>query len=433
MAVARITKREVDGLQPGQWVWDSEVKGFGIRRQTTDAVFYVLRYRANGKQSFFAIGRHGSPWTPETARREAKRLQGQVAAGVDPQAEKKKQRAERNALTEITFGEAVELYLARDCWKPGTLIQIRHHLRSLAEPLHPLKLCEIDRRRVAQLLGSIQTNSGPVSRNRTRTSISAMYKWLDAEGRVAEGTNPAAGTAIADEGPSRERVLMQTELAEVWAALGNDHVGDIVRLLILTGQRRNEIGKLRWSEIDFDNALLTLPPERTKNKRTHELPLAPQALAILRRWANQTRRARTNDGPVFEPIGWDLRKKKLDNAIFAKRREADPKAKPMPHWTLHDLRRTCATGLAELGVLPHVIEFTLNHLSGFRSGVAAIYNRNRYLPEMRDALERWANHVDPMILPSPKSVSVRAVPLEGAEGPRASFAERLARVVMGRD
>jgi integrase len=358
-------------------------------------VFYLLRYRANGKQSFFSIGRHGSPWTPEMARKEAKRLQGRVVSGIDPQVEKRKQRAERNEPTEVTFGEAVELYLARDSWKPGTLVQIKHHLRSLAQPLRSLKLSEIDRRRVAQLLASIQTNSGPVSRNRTRTSISAMFTWLDKEGQLPEGfANPAAGTVIADEGPSGDRVLMRTELAEVWDALPDNHVGDIIRLLILTGQRRNEIAKLQWSEIDLDKSSLTLAPARTKNKRIHELPLAPQALAILRRWASQGGgSSRANDRHVFEPVGWDLRKKKLDNSILAKRLEADPKAKPMAHWTLHDLRRTCATGLAELGVLPHVIECILNHLSGFRSGVAAIYNRNRYLPEMRAALERWADHV----------------------------------------
>jgi integrase len=280
-------------------------------------------------------------------------------------------------------------------------VQIANHLRSLAKPLHPLSLTEIDRRRVAEVLGAIQTKSGPVARNRTRTSISAMYRWLDQEGRVDEGTNPAAGTAIVDEGPGRDRVLSNTELADVWLALGDDHVGDIIRLLILTGQRRNEITKLRWSEIDFDRALLTLPPARTKNKRTHELPLSPQALAILQRWVAREARGRANDGLVFDPVGWDVRKKKLDKAILANR---GPGAKPMPHWTLHDLRRTAATGMAELGVLPHVIECVMNHLSGFRAGVSGIYNRNSYLPEMREALKRWSNKVDAIVELSPQAV-----------------------------
>jgi len=389
MTVSKLTKRVVEGVSKGEVIWDSEVKGFGARRQRTDAVFYLLRYRLNGKQSFYSIGRHGSPWTTDEARTQAKRLLGQIASGVDPLAERKAQR-EANP-EELTFGEASERYIKAKLseWKPGTAVQVINHLRSLAKPLHPLPLVEINRRKLAEVLQAIQTNSGPIARNRTRTSISAMYKWLDAEGLVPEGTNPAAGTASADEGPSRDRVLTQAELAEVWAALDDDHVGDIIRLLVLTGQRRNEITKLRWSEIDFDKALLTLPPARTKNKRTHELPLAPQALAILKRWTAHGVRGKTNDGLVFDAVGWDLRKKKLDKAILANR-----DGKPMPHWTLHDLRRTCATGLAELGVLPHLIECILNHLSGFRSGVAAIYNRNRYLPEMREALVKWADHVD---------------------------------------
>jgi len=394
MAVAKITKRVAEAVPKGEVIWDSEVTGFGARRQRTNAVFYLLRYRLNGKQSFYSIGRHGSPWTPDEARTQAKRLLGQIASGIDPLMDRKLQREERKQAKPegLSFGEASECYIKAKLseWKPGIAKQVINHLRSLSKSLHPLPLVEINRRRVAELLASIQTNSGPIARNRTRTSISAMYKWLDAEGLVPEGTNPAAGTATADEGPSRDRVLSQEELAEVWGALGDDHVSDIIRLLVLTGQRRDEITKLRWSEIDFEKALLTLPPARTKNKRTHELPLSPQALAILQRWAATSKgNGKVNDGMVFEPVGWDIRKKKLDKAILA-----NQGGKPMPHWTLHDLRRTAATGLAELGVLPHVIECILNHLSGFRAGVAAIYNRNRYVPEMREALCKWADYIE---------------------------------------
>jgi integrase len=419
MAVAKITKRVAEAVPKGEVIWDSEVKGFGVRRQRTDAVFYLLRYRLNGKQSFYSIGRHGSPWTPDEARTQAKRLLGQVASGIDPLAERKAQR-ETNP-EGLTFVEASEHYIKAKLseWKPGTAKQVTHHLRNLAKPLHPLPLVEINRRSISELLGDIQKNSGPIARNRTRTSISAMYKWLDAEGLIAEGTNPAAGTATADEGPSRDRVLTQAELAEVWAALGKDHVSDIVRLLILTGQRRDEITKLCWSEIDFDKALITLPPMRTKNKRTHELPLAPQALTILQRWATNAAgstnkgNGKANDKLVFDRVGWDLRKKKLDKAILANRG-----GKQMRHWTIHDLRRTCATGLAELGILPHVIECILNHLSGFRSGVAAIYNRNRYLPEMRAALCKWADYVEG--LASGRTVTTLRPSKASSNGQRAS-------------
>ena len=404
MAVAKLTKTIVEGMGKGERIWDTAVGGFGVRRQTTDAAWYLLRYtnRATGQQRTISIGRHGSPWTVDSARTEARRLLGLVASGRDPLAEKQQQRDERKRPkpAETTFGEAAEAYIAAKMgsWKPGSAIQIKHHLRKLSKPLHHFALSEINRRRVADVLAQIQANSGPIARNRTRTSISAMFTWLDMEGRLPEGlANPASGTARAEEAPSRERVLTRSELAEVWAALPDDHVGDVLRLLILTGQRRNEIAKLRWSEIDFDKALIVLPPARTKNKRTHELPLVPQALAILQRRAVQGNGARTNDGRVFEPIGWGARKIKLDAAILAKRRGLEPKAKPMPHWIIHDLRRTAATGMADLGVLPHIIEAILNHVSGHKGGVAGIYNRARYEEPMREALAKWGAHVEVML------------------------------------
>ena len=390
MAVAKITKREVDQLGTGETVWDTIVKGFGIRRQRSEGVFYVLRYRFGRKQKIMSLkGRHGSPWTVETARTEAKRLLGLVAGGRDPLAERE---AADVAQPELTFSAAVDRYIAykRANWKPGSFAQINHHLNNQAKPLHKLVLPEVTRLRVANLLDEIEQNSGPVARNRTRTSLFAIFEWLTKRG-LFEGANPVAGTDRAAEGRGRERVLAGSELAALWAALGDDRFGNIVRLLILTGQRRLEIGNLRWSETDFDRALLVLPPERVKNGRLHEVPLSPQALAILRRLSQSPKRSRANDDLVFSRFsGWSVAKAELDKAL--------PKA--MPHWTLHDLRRTCATGMAELGVLPHIIEACLNHISGHKAGVAGTYNRARYLPEMRTALELWANHVDAVVIPS---------------------------------
>jgi integrase len=313
-------------------------------------------------------------------------LLGLVASGRDPLAERE---AEADAQPEITFAVAVDRYIAhkRAVWKPGSFAQINHHLNNQAKPLHKLALAEVSRLRIANLLDEIEKEDGPIACNRTRTSLFAIFEWLTKRG-LFEGANPVAGTDRAAEGRGRERVLSGPELAPLWAALGDDRFSNIVRLLLLTGQRRNEIGKLRWSEVDFDRAMLVLPPERVKNGRTHEVPLSPQALAILRRLPQSPKR---NDDLVFSRFsGWSVAKAELDKAL--------PKA--MPHWTLHDLRRTCATGMAELGVLPHIIEACLNHISGHKAGVAGTYNRARYLPEMRTALELWANHVDAVVIPS---------------------------------
>jgi integrase len=188
-----------------------------------------------------------------------------------------------------------------------------------------------------------------------------------------------AGTGRADEAHSRDHVLTDQELSAVLKALGQDQFSNIVRLLVLTGQRRNEIGGLRWSEVDFDRGLIVLPPARTKNKRAHELPMSKQVRAILDR---QPRRSEFVWGRRW--TSWSNGKDDLDQLLSTSIRD----------WRLHDLRRTAATMMAELSILPHIIEAILNHVSGHRAGVAGIYNRARYETEMRQALQRWADHVE---------------------------------------
>ena len=160
-------------------------------------------------------------------------------------------------------------------------MEIERYLRGHAAALHKLRLDQIDRRKVAVLLGEVETNSGPVARNRVRSALSAFFNWCVSEGLLE--TNPVQGTATANEGGSRDRVLTKEELRKLWRNLGDDRFADIVRLLLLTGQRRNEIGKLQWGEVDLARKELVLPPARVKNGRQHEVPLSAQAVAILER------------------------------------------------------------------------------------------------------------------------------------------------------
>ncbi len=366
MATGKVTIASLAKLEG--WLWDTSVVGFGARRQR-DGVFYYLRYRQNGSQQMRSIGRHGSPWTPDTARSRARELLGVVAGGSNPFAQ---------ALAAEGFGAEVDRYLERKrpSLKPTAFSEVARYLRNHCAPLHRLSLGQIDRRTVAVLLGEIETNSGPVSRNRCRTWLSGFFSWCITEGLL--DTNPVVGTAKANEGGSRERVLTQDELRKLWQNLSDGRFPDIVRLLLLTGQRRNEIGRLQWSEIDQARKLIILAPARTKNSRQHEVPLSSQALAILER---QPRRYEF----VFSRRGfggWAKSKAALDARV----RIAD--------WRLHDLRRSCATGMAELGVQPWIIEAVLNHVSGHKAGVAGIYNRARYEGEMREALQRWADHIN---------------------------------------
>jgi integrase len=366
--IGKVTKASVERLDLGQVLWDQSLNGFAARRQRKH-VFYLLRYRLNGRQRFITIGRHGSPWTPDNARNEARRLLGLVASRTDPASERVRP-AE-------TFAAEAERYLERKraSLKPRSIIEIERHLLAHSKPLHALRLAEIDRRTIALRLAEIEQASGPTARNRVRSSLSAFFAWAVREGLLE--VNPAAGTGKADEGQTRDRVLSQTELAHLLAALGQDQFSDIIRLLILTAQRREEIGGLRWTEIDFGRDLIVLGPARTKNKRLHELPLSRQAREILE---PQRRNCEFVFGRRF--TNWSGHKASLDQRLNG-----------IDGWRLHDLRRTAATMMAELGVLPHIIEAILNHVSGHRAGVAGIYNRARYEGEMRAALQRWADHI----------------------------------------
>jgi integrase len=384
VAVAKITLRTITALSPGTYVADAVVQGFGVRRQK-DGAYYYLRYRRNGSQYMRSIGRHGSPWTPDTARARAKQLLGLAVSGDDPFAK---------PVPAEAFGAEVDRYLRKQrmALKPRTYVELERHLCRDCAPLARLHLTEIDRRAVALRLAEVETASGPTARNRVRSSLSAFFNWAVREGLL--DANPVTGTARADEGGSRDRVLTQAELAELWVALPQGDFGEIVRLLALTGQRREEIGSLRWSEVDLNRGMIVLPEERTKNLRQHEVPLSTQALAILAR--QPKRKGREFIFGIGEAgfSGWSKSKERLDQALLAKRRERDRRAKPLPSFRIHDLRRTCATGMAELGVQPNVIELALNHVSGHKAGVAGIYNRSKMTEAVREGLQKWADHLD---------------------------------------
>jgi integrase len=206
-----------------------------------------------------------------------------------------------------------------------------------------------------------------------------------------------AYTNKAIENGSRERVLNDDELAAVWRAAGDGQYGAIVRLLMLTGARRDEIASLYWSEIDLDATTITLPPARTKNRREHVIPLSEPALAIM---AAQPRRTEADGTPRDLVFGygqrgyqdWSGSKTDLDARITAAR-----KGRALD-WTLHDFRRSLSTALhGRFGVPPYIVETVLGHVSGHKGGVSGIYNKAAYLDERRRALQRWADHIEQLV------------------------------------
>src|SRR5262249_17316317 len=217
-----------------------------------------------------------------------------------------------------------------------------------------------------------------------RAALSGFFAWAMASGIV--DSNPVIGTPRPSEGEPRERVLDDLEIAAIWRACGDDDYGRIVRLLILLGARRAEVGGMERPEIDLERGTWTLPAARSKNGRAHTLPLMPMALGIIegvRRIVGRDKLFGVRADRGFST--WAQDKRGLDTRSG------------VANWTIHDVRRSVATRLADLGVAPHVIEAILGHVSGHKRGVAGIYNRSSYEREVRAALALWADHVRTLV------------------------------------
>jgi integrase len=204
--------------------------------------------------------------------------------------------------------------------------------------------------------------------------------------------NPVIATNDPEAGrPSRERVLAEPEFAIIWKACRDDDFGRIVKLLMLTGCRRREIGELKWNEIDFERGTVTIAGARTKNYRALTLTLPPATIDLLRSVSRRDGCGNVFGSGVNGFNAWSFSTNALNNRIIT------TEGKPLLHWTLHDLRRSVATHMAEIGVQPHVVEAVLNHVSGHKRGVAGIYNRARYDREIAAALRLWSERLTAIV------------------------------------
>jgi integrase len=397
----RFTKPAIAGLalQQGKAeliAFDDDLPGFGIRLRAGGKRTWVVQYRVGRKQRRLTLGSVAAIGLDQ-ARSEARKTLAKVHLAHDPQADKTRLRVQ----AALTFGSLLDRYLAvkRDRLRPRSYSETERPLIRDWAPLHELPVAKIDRADVANQLGSLAIENGPASADRARSVLSAFFTWSMREGLVP--TNPVIGTNRPAEPIARERVLSDGELVEIWRACRENDYGRIVRMLILTGQRREEISALSWWEIDLQKAVISLPGDRTKNHRPHEVPLSDQSLAILK--ATPRRDGRNfifgaGDGAFS---GYSRSKTALDKRILFARLAAPEPAdnhRPMPEWRLHDIRRTVATRMADIRIQPHVIEAVLNHVSGHRAGVAGVYNRSLYADEKRDALIRWGDHVEALVV-----------------------------------
>lgn len=268
--------------------------------------------------------------------------------------------------------------------RPRSLKETDRHLFKQCRALHSIPIATLNRRTVAAQLTAIAQSSGPAAANRVRGSLGAFCSWAMKEG--FRDDNPVSATNKATENGPRQRLLSDDELATIWRALRDDQYGAALKLLILTGLRRGEIEGLRWSEVDLETDLVSIPAARTKNGRPHLVPLSALARALLA--------AQPRDGDLVfgtKVIRWHLERLALDQRI------AESQGEPLEAWVVHDIRRAFSTSLHDrLGVPPHVVEVLLGHV-GHQAGVAGTYNKSVYAAECERALTRWAEHIEQLV------------------------------------
>jgi integrase len=364
--------------------------GFGVRCRG-DKKSYLVQYRVGAQQRRESLGDIRKV-TLDDARKAARHRFARVELGHDPVAERASARA-KAAAAQLTLGVVAERYLdaKKEAMRPTTYQAARRYFAVHWQPLRDHSLAEIKRADIAACLQNMTKERGRTAASRARANLAALFGWAMREGlcdvNVVEATNDPAAGAL-----PRDRVLTEAELATIWRACADDDFGRIVRLLALTGCRRSEIGGLKWSEIDFDRGTVTIAAARTKNGRSLALTLPRPAIDILRAVPRRDGHENVfgNGGDGF--MSWSYETAAL-NARLA------TSGKSLAPWTLHDLRRSVATHMAddEIGVQPHIIEALLNHVSGHKRGVAGIYNRARYDREIATALAQWAEHVTAVV------------------------------------
>jgi integrase len=373
--------------------FDDDLHGFGIRvrfdRKERLCRIWCVQYRVDGKQRRQSIGKFPR-MNAATARTKAGTWLNKVHEGVDPAGE----RAAEKKAEALKFHAAVQQYLAKK--KAEVRAPTYGHTELYLTgryfaPLHNKPLAKITQSDVEQCLDAITKKP---SRWVAQKHLSAFFVWCLRKGHAPE--NPVAKCETVKI-PTRDRVLSPDEIRTVWNALADDDLGKIVKLLLLTALRADEVGQLRWSEVDLINGTITLPPDRCKNGRAHTLILPPLAMSILRSIPKR-------DGREFLFGKW------AGGFTYWVKQKALVEPLGLAHWTSHDLRRTAATQMAEIGVEPHVIEAVLNHVSGHRAGVAGVYNRASYAKQMKTALALLADHVASIV----GNVDRKIVPLRAS-------------------
>jgi integrase len=369
--------------------FDVRCPGLSVRIQRTGKPAFVVWYTApTGKRKRLTLGPVAGI-ALDDARRETAETVNAARGGRDPVMERKQ--ARRTAAEVFTVGDLIRSYLSEHAERHqrfSTLVETKRALERHWLPLHSLPAANVSRRDVSARLLELARTSGTVGANRARANLSAAFVWAMKAGLVDH--NPVVGTVKGEES-SRERVLTPDELRAIWRATAELNGYDaIIRLMMLIGARKSEVGGMAHAELDRDRALWALAGERTKNGLPHEVPLSRQALAVIDEFPELPGRPYLFGRGGRTPFsGWSRSKERLDERI------AEQQGASLAAWRLHDIRRSVVTHMAELAIAPpHIIEAVVGHVSGHKDGVAGVYNRAVYRAEKAAALQRWGDWLE---------------------------------------
>jgi integrase len=399
----KLTKRVIEAAQSAQrdlYLWDAEVKGFGLKITPVGRKVFLFQYRMGGrgaKTERYTIGEYRSPYTVDNARGEAVRLLAEVKAGRNP-AEPRRTKRENGSNRGRLFSELATEFLERHA-KPNTRDwrKTEYLLRRDVFPFWSTRPArEISRQDVIELIDRVTDRGARIHANRVLAAVRVLFKWALSRGVIE--ASPVAGVKAPSAETVRERVLSERELRDVWRAADATTYpfGPFFKLLMLTAQRRAEVAGMLWSEIDGPRALWVIPGNRAKNGRAHEVPLSGAALEILSSIPRVTGSDFVFTTNGRSPIsGFSKAKARLDRAARVGLDNRD-------EWRMHDVRRSVTTFMAEMGIAPHVVDKLLNHVSGSIRGVAAVYNRAGYTDERRRALDAWAQRLAAIVDDEPR-------------------------------
>lgn len=404
-----LTDAKIKGLErpaTGQAEFsDKVVPGLRIRIGASGTRTFIIRKRIGGRIANVTVGRfHETRFTLSDARKKARALLSDIEGGGDPRGETRKATGVGAGTVRALF----ENYKAAKADKLRSIAEVERVFNVYVLPEIGDRLADsVTRGDITRLVDAVATGGRkprPVMARQVAAQLSSFYTWAMPRLDRLE-VNPCRDAGKPSAPKPRDRVLTNDELKTLWTLLDGEPApfGPAIKLLILTGQRRDEVFQADWSEFDLEGALWTVPRDRAKNDRTHLVPLSDAALRLLKtipeaKGSDKLFPARGN--PETGPSGFSKTHARIVKAMI----EATG---PAERWTLHDLRRTMATGLQRLGIRLEVTEAVLNHIGGSRGGLVGVYQRHDFKEEKRHALDAWAAEVERIVTAQERGNVVR--------------------------